>query len=97
MENNLTSADPLSYTTNGSGVDPVSLISVSCVYNPTPSCGAPNQKHWTERQVSNSTSKYGGEDVSYALAASTESKKEMLLSLSDNVFKESAASKKELA
>ena len=49
---NLTSADPLSYTTNGSGVDPGSLVSVSCVHNPTPSCWAPDQKHWTDRKVS---------------------------------------------
>ena len=42
MEDNLTSADPLSYITNGFGVDPGSLVSVSCVHNPTPSCGAPD-------------------------------------------------------
>ena len=36
MEDNLTSADPLSYTTNGSGIDLGSLVSVSCVPNPTP-------------------------------------------------------------
>ena len=32
------SADPLSYTTNGSRVDLGSLVSVSCVHNPTLSC-----------------------------------------------------------
>ena len=33
MGDQLTSADPLSYTTNGSGE---SLVSFSCIYNPTP-------------------------------------------------------------
>ena len=36
MEDNLTSADQLSYTTNRSGVDPGSLVGVSCMHNPTP-------------------------------------------------------------
>ena len=36
MEDNLTSADPLSYTTNGSWGDLGSLVSVSCLHNPTP-------------------------------------------------------------
>ena len=31
LEDNLMSADLLSYPTNGSGVDPGSLVSVSCV------------------------------------------------------------------
>ena len=56
MEDNLTSALPLSYTTNESWVDPVSLVAVSCMHKPTltTSYGAPNQKHWTDGQVGNS-------------------------------------------
>ena len=34
MEDNLTSADPLSYTTNGSGVDLEILVSVHMVRTP---------------------------------------------------------------
>ena len=51
MEDNLTSADPLSYATIGSRVDQGSWVSVSCVHNPTP-----DLKHWTDRQVRNSSS-----------------------------------------
>ena len=32
------------------------------MHNPTPSCGAPNQKHWTVGQVSNSSSNYPQKD-----------------------------------
>ena len=41
MEDNLTSADLLSYTTNGSGVDLGSLVSGSCVHKPNPILWAP--------------------------------------------------------
>ena len=58
MEDNLTSADPLSYTTCRSRVDLGSLVSISCVHYPTPSCGAPDQKYWTDGQVSNLSSNY---------------------------------------
>ena len=42
MEDNLTSADSLSYTTNGFGVDLGSLVSASLALF----CEAPDQKHW---------------------------------------------------
>ena len=53
MEDNLTSADPLSYTTNGSRVDLGSLISVSCVHNLTPFCGSPDQKYYNTKSRQN--------------------------------------------
>ena len=62
IEDNLMSADLLSYITNGSGVDPGSLVRISCVHNPTPSCRAPDQKHWKDGQVSNSSSNYPPKD-----------------------------------
>ena len=46
MEDNSTSADPLSDTTNGSRVDLGSLAPLS-----------PDQKNWTDGQASNSSSK----------------------------------------
>ena len=50
IEDNLTNADPLSYTTNGSQGDLGSLISISCVHHPTP------------QQVSNSSLNYPPKD-----------------------------------
>ena len=49
MEDNLTSADPLSYSTNGSRVDlddwGKRLLPLTLDSNPTASCGAPDHKH----------------------------------------------------
>ena len=48
MENNLTSADPLSYTTNGFRGHLENRVSASCLLtldsNPTASCGAPDHR-----------------------------------------------------
>ena len=63
MEDNLTSADSLSDTNNGSRVRPgnvsVSVFS-ACVKltHPTAFSGAPDQKHWTDGQVCNSSYNY---------------------------------------
>ena len=62
MEDNLTSADPLFYTTNGSPVDLESRVSVSLPLtldsNPTASCGAPDHKLDRQTGKSNSSSNY---------------------------------------
>ena len=53
----------LSYTTNGSGVDLGKLGKrLLRAHNPTPQCGASDQKPWTDGQVSNSSSNYPPKD-----------------------------------